>query len=309
MNEKERVSVCVVTYNSSRTVTETLDSILNQTYLAKNIELIISDDASKDDTKSVVNNWLSRNKGSFFSVNFIVHEQNIGVTRNINSSWKVSSTQWIKTIAGDDILLPNCIDSFVEYKNKNLNCKICFSDYLNFYDSGETFKSEIRKDFFELPQSEQLRHLAVRNYLPAISSFISREVLDKVGFANERYRTFEDYPLWVKISEQGYEFFLLDEKTVLYRKSESITYSNESLINIKYKSELLRFYVDELKFKDKNEEWGFRDEVSKIKIELLVSQIFNNRRSAASSFFMKFMFLIFRPYNTKKRIVGLFDKL
>ena len=53
----------VVTYNSSATVLETLDSIKNQTY--KNIELIITDDFSKDDTVALCQSWVDTNKERF----------------------------------------------------------------------------------------------------------------------------------------------------------------------------------------------------------------------------------------------------
>ena len=54
------VSVIVVTYNSSKYIIETLDSIKNQTY--SNLEIIITDDSSNDMTMSRINNWLDRNK-------------------------------------------------------------------------------------------------------------------------------------------------------------------------------------------------------------------------------------------------------
>ena len=49
------VSVVVVVYNSSETVVETLDTILKQTY--RNIELIVADDCSTDDTVKIVKSW------------------------------------------------------------------------------------------------------------------------------------------------------------------------------------------------------------------------------------------------------------
>ncbi|MDR0890977.1 MAG: glycosyltransferase [Endomicrobium sp.] len=55
MENNPLVSVCVITYNSSKYVLETLESIKTQTY--QNIELIVSDDCSTDDTVEVCENY------------------------------------------------------------------------------------------------------------------------------------------------------------------------------------------------------------------------------------------------------------
>ena len=63
MHTNELISVVVVTYNSEKTVIETLDSIASQTY--KNIELIVSDDYSKDDTVKRMKLWIEDHKDFF----------------------------------------------------------------------------------------------------------------------------------------------------------------------------------------------------------------------------------------------------
>ena len=57
------VSIVVITYNSSHYVLETLESIKSQTY--KNIELIVTDDCSSDDTIFLCQNWIEKNKSNF----------------------------------------------------------------------------------------------------------------------------------------------------------------------------------------------------------------------------------------------------
>ena len=65
MNTNPLVSVVVVTYNDSAFIIETLESIKKQTY--SNIELIVSDDGSNDDTVKLVKEWVRFNSYSFVS--------------------------------------------------------------------------------------------------------------------------------------------------------------------------------------------------------------------------------------------------
>ena len=59
------VSVLVLSYNSSGTVIETLDSIKNQTY--KNLHIFVSDDCSTDDSYAIIEKWISENKSRFLT--------------------------------------------------------------------------------------------------------------------------------------------------------------------------------------------------------------------------------------------------
>lgn len=76
------VSVVVVIYNSSQTVIETLESIKAQTY--KNIELVISDDDSKDTSVEICKKWVEKNKNRFVRTKIITHTPNTGTSANMN---------------------------------------------------------------------------------------------------------------------------------------------------------------------------------------------------------------------------------
>ena len=82
------VSVVVITYNSSKYILECLDSIYNQTY--QKIELIISDDCSKDNTVEICRDWLAVNDDRFLGTNLVLSEINTGVSANCNRGVHVS---------------------------------------------------------------------------------------------------------------------------------------------------------------------------------------------------------------------------
>ena len=86
INNSPLVSVCIITYNSSNFILDTLESVKVQTY--KDIELIISDDGSKDNTVEVCRKWLMLNKKRFVNIVLLVSEQNLGISANYNRAIK-----------------------------------------------------------------------------------------------------------------------------------------------------------------------------------------------------------------------------
>ena len=84
--ENPLVSIIVITYNSSKYVLETLESAKAQTY--QNIELIISDDGSQDETVELCEKWLAENKDRFIDSQIITVEKNTGIPANCNRGVK-----------------------------------------------------------------------------------------------------------------------------------------------------------------------------------------------------------------------------
>jgi alpha-1,3-rhamnosyltransferase len=121
-NNLPLVSIVVITYNSSEYIEETLEGVKKQTY--KNIELIISDGCSTDNTVELCEKWIEVNSNRFVHAQVICSEKNTGVAPDLDRGNRASGGEWIKSMAGDDMLLPNAITEFVNFIIKN-DCKIC----------------------------------------------------------------------------------------------------------------------------------------------------------------------------------------
>ncbi len=78
--ESPLVTIVVLCYNSSNTIIETLESIYNQTY--QNIELIISDDFSLDESVLIAQNWLSEKNSRFVDSHTLTSHKNEGISAN-----------------------------------------------------------------------------------------------------------------------------------------------------------------------------------------------------------------------------------
>ena len=124
-DKKPTVTVSVTTYNSAKYVAETLESIKNQSY--PNLILQISDDCSTDNTIDICKSWINKNKDRFVKTKIIVPESNTGVTGNCNRAWDACETRYFKGIAGDDLLLPYCIEKNMQYVTQHPEAIFVFS--------------------------------------------------------------------------------------------------------------------------------------------------------------------------------------
>lgn len=242
--ENPLVSIIVITYNSAKYVLETLESAKVQTY--KNIELIISDDCSADNTVELCQAWLKINKDRFVRAILLTAEKNTGITSNCNRGLYAARGGWIKLIAGDDTLEPNCIFTYVDHINKNPNIKVFHSRHTAYLD---TF-SETNKQIVSLPQkvvisrlvsniNDQKKIILLNNYISAPSVLICRDVLIEIGGFDEDIQMVEDWPLWMKLSNGNYYVKFIDFFSCKYRiHSSAISYENTRV------DLLSKFYVD-----------------------------------------------------------------
>jgi alpha-1,3-rhamnosyltransferase len=221
------VSIIVITYNSANFVLGTLESAKAQTY--SNIELIISDDCSTDNTVELSQIWLKENKTRFLRTKLITTCQNTGIAKNGNRGLYASKGIWLKYIAGDDILQPDCIKDcmdFISTKAENVEC--LFAQIRQFTDD-QTIKinSSIIPDpdihhFYcaSITAREQYAMwLNVHKYWPLStpSFFVKRELMISIGGYDERYEYIEDLPLFLKILEREIKIYFLPGVTALYR--------------------------------------------------------------------------------------------
>ncbi len=246
MNEP-LVSVVIITYRSSAYLTETLDSIFAQTY--KNIELVISDDCSPDDTVAVAAAWVEANKSRFASCVIRAGKENLGITGNANAGVKCASGHYIKLLAGDDLLLPDAIEAYVDACLR-MKTPYVFA-WLKKFSDGENGR-KIREenppaDFFAKDAAGQHRILLRENRAYGPMFFCEKAFLEEMGYYDERYAMLEDYPLWLKMTACGYRLSFFPKETVLYRMSDtSVSHGGEGrVVNQRYFDCYWRFYREQ----------------------------------------------------------------
>jgi alpha-1,3-rhamnosyltransferase len=243
------VSIIVITYNSSKYVLETLESTKAQTY--QNIELIISDDASQDDTVEICKKWLAENQEKFVRAELITTEINTGIPANCNRGVKASKGEWVKLIAGDDLLLADCIVNGIQFAVQNLDAKI-FASNAHFFTNNlsEIIKKTYLKnnEFFDkkLTAKDQFNLLLHRNYINAPTLFFNRSLFDMNNGFDEGIKYMEDYPFYLKTLKKGIKIYYLNKFTVGYRlHASSISgFEEKTIFNTFYK----RFFSYQKKY-------------------------------------------------------------
>lgn len=288
MPNNSLVSVILVSYNSAKTIAETLDSIKKQTY--DNYEIIVSDDNSSDNTIDVANAWINENKD--IACKLVSSKINTGTSANCNRGLAVANGDWIKVIAADDILLPNCIEDNMNFVHQNPDAKIVQSLCELYVDDFSTQPTQVQPSpekyiFFELENGLKQYHF-IRykgNYIYAPSIFINSKFLKEIGGYDERFKFIEDYPLWLKATKNNVKIHLLKKMTVGYRiHSKSVMKMGKPFMTEKFAKE--NIYFLEHFFEGDEKDFTVKKEIFKYKIVIKLERLGFNR----PGFFSKILY-------------------
>lgn len=244
------VSVPVITYNSSEYIIEGLESIKAQTY--KNIELIISDDCSTDNTVELCREWLDKNKHCFVRVELVTTDKNTGVAGNCNRAVRACQGEWIKGLSGDDRFLPNTIERYIRFAYENPQASIIFGKFL-FFGSDDNYVKESRELYeslfypkIRLEQSKQYIEDLKSLFVPGPGLMYKKSLWENVGGYDERYPFCEEDPFMHNTLKAGYRIYFLDEEVYGYQiRKESLGRNDNGR---DYNFILTRHYKDRIRY-------------------------------------------------------------
>lgn len=203
------VSVVIPSYNRATLLPAAIDSVLEQTY--PNIELIVVDDGSTDNTASVLEPYRRRVR--------VVKQLNAGASAARNNGIAVSRGQYLAFLDSDDLWLPRKIEAQVammESCGPSVPCCIC-NMRLAYADGreGRSFalsliEPALRQGLWVNP----LQVLATRFVLFNQAVLVRREALERVGAFDEQCRFMEDYDLALRLALAGAWAYLAEPLAV-----------------------------------------------------------------------------------------------
>jgi len=180
-----KVSIITITYNSAETVEDTIQSVLSQSY--PNIEYIIVDGASKDDTLSIVNRYSDK-------IATIISEPDKGIYDAMNKGVRAATGDIVGILNSDDFYADNEVISNIVETIQRVHSDACYAD-LVYVDRVETdrvirsWKSGTYRygDF-------------LRGWMPPHPTFfVKRSIYEKHGLYSLQLRSAADYELMLRL--------------------------------------------------------------------------------------------------------------
>lgn len=293
MNQLPLVTIICICYNHESFVIESLNSVVNQSY--KNIQIIIVDDASKDNSVKEIKKWLQHHP----DILFIENTKNLGNTISFNGALKHTKGSFIIDLATDDVLLYDTIYKQLKAFKSDINTALVFGNAKNIDENGNFLSY-----YFEVDENMKVldKKLHETNYLSilkggkcmcSVSGMLKTDVLKKMEGYDENL-FYEDLDIWIRIA-RNYSIKFIDEplikkrvvpfsqSTFFYKKSDYAKKINAStyIILIKafktnktkleHKALLKRVHHEIIhNFKLKNIELGLKNILLKIRIHLKI---------------------------------------
>ncbi len=195
------VSVIIPVYNAEKTVRKALQSVVSQDF-EESVEIVITNDGSTDRSLVIIDEFFQEHPFP----HKISSQKNSGVSKARNEAMKQASGKYLAFLDADDEWLPSKLWSQIEMMEqhdlhflaaKRTNQKILFPYSVQNGMAAITFKK-----------------LLIRNEVHPSTVIISKKLMEKTGFFDEKQRYAEDVNYWMRISEH-FAMFILNRPLVL----------------------------------------------------------------------------------------------
>ena len=220
---KPLVSVVVLSYNNIGYLQDCISSVLNQNY--SNIELIVSDDGSKQFDSALVSRFIDENKKKNL-VKYVVHqnEKNIGTSKNFNNALLMTEGDYVKFIAADDLFYSeDALSKLVKAAlTESSNVVIARSPNYDMYLERQEwiYPSDFHWNLMKEAAADSKMFFSIMApycLISAPSVLYDKSFLLEMGAADENYKIIEDWPFWLKMIRLRKSFTFLNEPITVYR--------------------------------------------------------------------------------------------
>lgn len=218
------VSIIMPSYNTDDYISETIRSVLAQTY--QNWELIIVDDCSTDNTDAIVASFLDDKR-----IKYLKNAQNSGAAVSRNYALREARGKWIAFLDSDDLWLPEKLEKQIAFMEKN-GYKFTYTDY-KIQLNGEWLPY-----IYTGPNLVDKRKMYDYCYFSTITVMYDREYIGLIQIVPLKKNN--DYAMWLKIIKKA-NCYRLSECLSCYIKHENSISSGSKLRLIKHHYIMFRF--------------------------------------------------------------------
>lgn len=208
MNE-HLVSIVLPVYNGERFLTQSIESILSQTYT--NIELIIVDDCSTDKTPEIIVQYMKRDK----RVKVVRHEKNMYLPQALNTGFNMAKGTFYTWTSDDNIYAEDAIEHLVEILIQDSTIDVVYGNETIIDDEGNIVS---KRDAIAAVLEPKL--IPVLCCVGAYFMF-KKDVFIEIGGYEDKWFLTEDWQFWLKAYNKGFKFFKTEKNKYFYRDNIS----------------------------------------------------------------------------------------
>ncbi len=195
-----KFSIIIPSFEQGKFIKEAIDSIFAQKTVDIDIEIIVMDGGSKDNTLEILK--------SYGDKIFWVSEKDNGQTDAINKGLRMAKGDIIAYLNSDDYYLPGAFKKVKEFFINNPLAKCVTGDALIVDENGKEIQKFVRfyKKILGVLNIKKL--LYVTNYIIQPSTFLRRELIEEIGFFDETKKYTMDYDYWLRIIKKYRIFYI-----------------------------------------------------------------------------------------------------
>jgi len=241
------VSIILPTYNGQQFLAQSIESCLNQTH--KNIELIIVDDASTDETPEIIKRYSELDS----RIKIITNAKNKKLPRSLNVGHQASTGEFITWTSDDNLYLPQAIERMMSFLVENEEVGMVYCDFDCINENGETTKKVIVG-----PKETMVSY----NCIGACFLY-RRSVYSKIGNYSSKYLYAEDFDYWLRVAA-NFSITPLHETLYLYRlHKNSLTSSTKTDRILKAMDNAIRKNLPSLKWVSSGDRYYIANKMTK----------------------------------------------
>ncbi len=249
----EKFSLIITHYNQMKYIKEAILSVLNQNY--KNIEIIVSDDHSKEFDKDKIEEIFKKYNKKKFEYKIYQGKANYGTVKSLNNALSLATGEYILFFAADDKLAnESVISNFVnEFKDKNKNI---VTSQCGLYDHDLKVKYGCYVNAKNALDLNKKNSMAIYEktcegcFYGAGGTAYRKNIFEKYGKFNEKYKYVEDWSYWLYVTRSGEMIYYADFDSLCHRDggiSHSVFAPETVPPHIKqYYRDILNIYIDQI---------------------------------------------------------------
>jgi glycosyltransferase involved in cell wall biosynthesis len=228
MKNLNLVSIITACYNSEKTIKDTIESVLNQTY--SNIEYIIIDGNSNDETLNIVKSYEEKFKAKGILFKWI-SEPDGGIYDAMNKGIGLASGDFIGILNSDDWYADNAVSEIIRLGTIEDFCVI----------SGKKIKVDVNKVEIKTFQNKKDVKKYIHKTMPLNhpATFLHKSVYEKIGYFNTKYSLSADYDLIFRAFIADAKFVFSDE-VLVYMRTTGATHQMKNLFVTAYEDLIIR---------------------------------------------------------------------